>query len=321
MSRQSSELVLNAIAGVLPEVIGGSADLTPSNKTFLKGSVDFQRDAHQGRYLRFGVREHGMASISNGIAAHGGLLPYCATFLVFAGYCLGAVRLSALSHRRVLYVLTHDSVHLGEDGPTHQPVETLVTLRAIPNMCVLRPADANEVSGAYRAALLDANKKRPSCIALTRQGVPNLPGSSVEGVARGAYVIASAGGDGEPELTFVASGSEVSLCVDAAEKMGKRVRVVSMPSWELFMEQDDAYKRSVIPADCPTLAVEAGSTQGWERFAHATFGIDRFGLSAPGKAVYHDFGFTADNVADKGAKLLAHHAAHPLPNLYNRPQL
>merc|ERR1711871_970268 len=186
-SRNYSQDVINALAPLLPELVGGSADLTPSNKTNFKGCIDFQHATPHGRYMRFGVREHGMAAVCNGMAAHGGVLPYCATFLTFTGYALGAMRLSALSHFRVVYVMTHDSIGLGEDGPTHQPIETLATLRAMPNMLVIRPADGNETSGAYAVALEDAT--RPSTIALSRQKLPHLPGTSIEAVARGAYVI------------------------------------------------------------------------------------------------------------------------------------
>ncbi len=293
-SRNYSQDVINALAPILPEMMGGSADLTPSNKTNFKGCVDFQAATPAGRYMRFGVREHGMASICNGMAAHGGLLPYCATFLNFVGYALGAIRVTALSHFRVLYVMTHDSIGLGEDGPTHQPVEMLTSLRSMPNMLVLRPADGNETSGAYAAAL--ENPTRPTTISLSRQKLVHLPNTSVEGVLKGAYVIH------EPAnaavATLVASGSEVQLCMQAAAAMGN-VRVVSMPCWRLFEEQDAGYRQSVLGGGLPVVSVEAAATTGWERYSHAQIGMKTFGHSAPGAACFEHFGFTVANITAK----------------------
>jgi transketolase len=306
-SRQYSEKCLNALAPVLPELIGGSADLTHSNLTELKVSGNFQKGSYENRNLRFGVREHGMGAICNGIALHNsGLIPYCATFLVFADYMRAAIRLSALSQAGVIYVMTHDSIGLGEDGPTHQPVETLASLRAIPNLLVMRPADGNETSGAYKIAI--ANRKRPTLLALSRQALTNLEKSSADAVAKGAYIVSDS--EGTPDLILMATGSEVDLCIKAAETLrgeGKKVRVVSMPCWELFDEQDAAYKESVFPkAVTKRLAVEAGSSFGWHRFV-GTDGdcltIDRFGASAPGPVCLEKFGFTVDNVVAKAKAL------------------
>ncbi|WP_254173518.1 transketolase [Planktothrix pseudagardhii] len=307
-TRQYSEGVLNALAPVLPELIGGSADLTHSNLTEMKGFGNFQKGQYQNRNLRFGVREHGMGAICNGIGLHySGLIPYCATFLVFADYMRAAIRLSALSEIGVIYVMTHDSIALGEDGPTHQPVETIASLRAIPELLVMRPADGNETSGAYKVAV--ENRNRPTLIALTRQALPNLNGSSVDVVSKGAYVLSDS--EGTPDLILIGTGSEVSLCVEAAEKLtaeGKKVRVVSMPCWELFEEQDAAYKESVLPKAVTTrLVVEAASRFGWERYIGDQgdmISIDRFGASAPGNVLMEKFGFTVENVLDKAKALL-----------------
>jgi transketolase len=307
-TRQTSEKTLNAIAGAVPELIGGSADLTHSNLTYIKGSKDFQKGSYEGRNLRFGVREHGMGAICNGIALHGsGLIPYCATFLVFADYMRAAIRLSALSQAGVIYVMTHDSVALGEDGPTHQPVETIASLRAIPNLLVFRPADGNETSGAYKIAV--ERRKQPSLLAMSRQALPQLEGSSIEGVARGAYILS--GSDDLPDLILIGTGSEVHLCVQAAEKLraeGKKVRVVSMPCWELFEEQDEHYKNAVLPkADQKRLVVEALSSFGWCKYMGTEGGmlsIERFGVSAPGGVAMEKFGYTVDNVVAEAKKLL-----------------
>ena len=309
-SRKHSEICLNALAPVLPQLFGGSADLTHSNLTELKGFGDFQYGQYQNRNLRFGVREHGMGAICNGIALHGsGLIPYGATFLVFTDYMRGAIRLSALADVGVIWVMTHDSIALGEDGPTHQPVETIASLRAIPNLTVLRPADGTETSGAYKVAIENAQQNRPTLLALSRQNLPNLAGSSIAGVEKGAYAVIDC--EGTPDLILIGTGSEVSLCVEAAEQLastGKKIRVVSMPSWELFAAQDAAYKESVLPkAVKKRLAVEAGTSFGWCKF----FGdegdmvsVDTFGASAPGGVCMEKFGFTLDNVVAKAKALL-----------------
>ncbi len=309
-TRKTSEMTLNALAPVLPELIGGSADLTHSNYTLLKGFGDFQKGQYANRNLRFGVREHGMGSICNGIALHSsGLIPYCATFLVFADYMRAAIRLSALSQAGVIYVMTHDSVALGEDGPTHQPVETIASLRAIPNLLVIRPADGNETSGAYKVAIKAASENRPTLMAFSRQNLPQLAGSTIDNVAKGAYILSDS--DGTPDIILIGTGGELHLCVDAAQKLqaeGKKVRVVSMPCWELFDEQDEAYRESVLPkAVTKRLVVEAASSFGWCRYLGnegAMISIDRFGVSAPGNVALEKFGYTVDNVVAKAKALL-----------------
>ncbi len=310
-TRKHSEITLNALAKVLPEIIGGSADLTHSNLTELKGFGNFQKGHYEDRNVHFGVREHGMGAICNGMALHGsGLIPYGATFLIFTDYMRGAIRLSALSQAGVIWVMTHDSVALGEDGPTHQPVETIASLRAIPNLTVLRPADGTETSGAYKVAVLNANENRPTLIAFSRQAVPNLAGSSIDGVAKGAYAVIDS--DGTPDVILIGTGAEVGLCVKAAEQLtseGTKVRVVSMPSWELFDAQDAAYKESVLPkAVTKRLVVEAGISMGWQKYAGDQgdiLSVDRFGASAPGGICMEKFGFTLDNVVAKAKALLA----------------
>lgn len=307
-TRKHSQATLNALAPVLPQLIGGSADLAPSNLTLLKISGDFQKGQYENRNLRFGVREHGMGAICNGIALHNsGLIPYGATFLIFTDYMRAAIRLSALSEAGVIWVMTHDSVALGEDGPTHQPVETIASLRAIPNLVVLRPADGNETSGAYKVAI--ERRNAPTLIAFTRQGLPNLAGSSIEAATKGAYVLSDS--DGTPDIILIGTGSEVSLCVQGAEQLreeGKKVRVVSMPSWELFEAQDEAYRESVLPkAVTKRLAVEAGVSFGWCRYFGSEgdmISIDRFGVSAPGGVAMAKFGYTVENVVAKAKALL-----------------
>ncbi len=299
-TRQHSYNALNAFGPGLPELIGGSADLTHSNLTDIKGEASFQKGHEANRYLHFGVREHAMAAILNGIAYHNsGLIPYGGTFLVFAGYMIGAMRLSALSELGVIYVLTHDSIGLGEDGPTHQPVETLANLRAIPNLLVMRPGDGNETVGAYKVAV--TNRKRPTVLALSRQAMVNQANSAAEKVAKGGYVLEDC--SGTPDLILIGSGTELDLCVKAAAQLsaeGKAVRVVSMPCVELFEEQDAAYRESVLPAAVrKRVVVEASSSFGWHKytgFDGATVSIDSFGASAPGGVCLEKFGFTVDNV-------------------------
>ncbi|MBP0013359.1 MAG: transketolase [Roseofilum sp. SBFL] len=307
-TRKHSYTVLNALAPILPELIGGSADLAPSNLTLMKVSGDFQKGQYENRNLRFGVREHGMGAICNGIVLHKtGLISYGATFLVFTDYMRAAIRLSALSEAGVIWVMTHDSIALGEDGPTHQPVETISSLRAIPNLLVMRPADGNEVSGAYKVAI--ENRNRPTLLALTRQTVPNLQGSGIDQVSKGGYVLSD--GEGTPDLILIGTGSEVSLCVKAAEQLsaeGKKVRVVSLPCWKLFDEQDEAYRESVLPkAVTKRLAVEAGTSFGWHRYLSSEgdmVSIDRFGVSSPGGTAMEKFGFTVDRVVARAKALL-----------------
>ncbi|EKV01552.1 transketolase [Leptolyngbya sp. PCC 7375] len=305
-TRKTSEATLNALAPAVPELVGGSADLAKSNNTLMKISGDFQKGAYENRNLRFGVREHGMGAICNGIALHNsGLIPYCATFLVFADYMRAAIRLSALAEAGVLYVMTHDSIALGEDGPTHQPVETVASLRAIPNLYVIRPADGNETSGAYKVAI--ASRKTPTLMAFSRQNLPQLEGSSIDSVAKGAYVLSD---DEGADLLLIGTGSEVSLCLEAAKQLrseGKKVRVVSMPCWELFEAQDAAYKESVLPkAITKRLVVEAGIEMGWGKYYGAEgdmISVDRFGASAPGGRIMQEFGYTVENVIARAKAL------------------
>ncbi|MGB3691936.1 MAG: transketolase [Spirulinaceae cyanobacterium] len=305
-TRKHSNACINALAPVLTNLIGGSADLAPSNLTLMDVSGDFQKGQYENRNVRFGVREHGMGAICNGLALHdSGLIAYGATFLIFTDYMRAAIRLSALSQTGAIWVMTHDSIALGEDGPTHQPVETIASLRAIPDLVVIRPADGNETSGAYKIAV--ENRHRPTLMAFTRQGLPNLAGTSIENTAKGAYTLVECDA---PEIILIGTGSEVHLCVDAAKKLkgeGKKVRVVSMPSWELFEEQDDSYKESVLPkAVTKRLAVEAGIKFGWERyvgFEGDTITVDTFGVSSPGGLAMEKFGFTVDNVVAKAKAL------------------
>ncbi|MXY62065.1 MAG: transketolase [Synechococcus sp. SB0665_bin_28] len=309
-TRKHSQLCLAALGPRLPELIGGSADLTHSNYTDIKGETgSFQPETPEKRYLHFGVREHAMAAVINGIAYHdSGLIPYGGTFLVFADYMRGSMRLSAVSGLGVVYVLTHDSIGVGEDGPTHQPVETMASLRAMPNMVVIRPGDGNETSGAYKVAI--RNRKRPTVLALSRQGMPNQANSSAAKVAQGAYILEDC--SGVPELILIGTGSELNLCVQAARQltaMGHRVRVVSMPSMELFEEQSPAYRDSVLPSTVrKRLVVEAAAAFGWHKY----IGLDgdsvtmgRFGASAPGGTCMEKFGFTTANVVAKAKALLA----------------
>ncbi len=310
-SRKHSHKCLNAIAKALPQLLGGSADLTHSNLTDIDVTGDFQKGAYENRNLHFGVREHAMGAICNAIALHGsGLIPYGATFLIFSDYMRNSIRLSALSEAKVVWVMTHDSIALGEDGPTHQPIEQVASLRLIPDLYVFRPADGNETSGAYKVAIERENL--PSLLALTRQNLPNLAGSSIEGVEKGAYVLSCGFAPEELDLILMGTGSEVSLCVEAAEKLkaeGVKVRVVSMPCIDLFEEQDEEYKESVLPSIVKKrLSVEAGVTYGWERYVGDegdSIGINHFGASAPGGVIMEKFGFTVDNVIAKAKALLA----------------
>lgn len=299
-TRAASGKVINALAPILPELIGGSADLAPSNNTKIDGSPAFQKNTYNGRNFHFGVREHAMGSILNGMAVFGGVIPYGGTFLVFADYMRAAVRLAALSHYPSIFIFTHDSVGLGEDGPTHQPVEHLTSLRLIPNLVVIRPADANETAQAWKAAI--SRRDGPTVLALTRQAVPVL--DTPASVERGAYVLKDFG---TPEIILMASGSEVSLILEAAQKLadeGKGVRVVSFPSWELFEKQDEAYRESVLPKNIQLrLAVEAGTTLGWERYAGSVIGIERFGASAPYKVIFEKLGFIVENVVKRAKEL------------------
>ncbi|KAF2137521.1 uncharacterized protein K452DRAFT_321756 [Aplosporella prunicola CBS 121167] len=302
-SRKLSESVLEAIHDVIPELVSGSADLTGSNNTRWKNAVDFQPPntgigEWNGRYMRYGVREHAMAAMMNGMSAYGTLIPAGGTFLNFVSYAAGAVRLSSLAHQRVIYVATHDSIGLGEDGPTHQPIETLAHFRALPNMMVWRPADGNETSAAYYMAL--TSKQTPSIIALTRQNLPQLEGSTLENGIKGGYVALE---DKEAQITLVSTGSEVSICLEAVkflkDQKNIKARVVSMPCVEVFDAQSKDYKLSVIPDGIPALSVEVMSTLGWEKYSHEQFGLNRFGASGPYKQVYEKFEFTPEGISKR----------------------
>jgi len=281
----------------------GGADLTENTGMELKDAPVIDVHRFGGRQLHYGIREHGMGSIMNGMAVSF-LMPAGGTFFVFSDYMRGGVRLAALSGYKTLFVWTHDSVGLGEDGPTHQPVEQLAAMRAMPGLRVLRPADANETSQAFR---IHVDNEGPTALVLTRQKLPVLAGTAErapDGVPRGAYTLVDESGDGL-DLVLLGTGSEVSVCVAALEHLtGLSVRVVSMPSWDLFAEQSDDYREQVLPADVPTLAVEAATTFGWERYADDAVGIDHFGASAPGPVVLANFGFTAENVAARARALL-----------------
>jgi transketolase len=310
-TRVSSGTVLNALAAKVSNLIGGSADLAPSNKTLIDGKQDYQADQYDGRNFRFGVREHAMGSILNGMALHGGVYPYGGTFLVFSDYLRPAIRLAALSELKVIYVFTHDSIGLGEDGPTHQPIEHLAALRAIPNLTVIRPGDANETAQAWKAALQHQNG--PVALALTRQSIPTLDREKfgpAQGLDNGAYILSEASNQ-KPDIILIASGSEIEIVLEAAEMLIAKnlaVRVVSMPSWELFEAQPEVYRQQVLPIDVKAkIAVEAGSPQGWHRYVGEmgqVIGLDHFGASAPYKVLYEKFGITADHVVDKALELV-----------------
>lgn len=300
-TRKLSGICLNTIASVCPELMWGSADLTPSNKTYLTSSHDYQQATPDGRNIRFGVREHGMWAIANGLALHGGILPYVATFLIFTDYMKPAMRLAALSQLQVIYVMTHDSIALGEDGPTHQPVEILAWLRAIPNMYVLRPADATETAAAYHIAL--SKKMSPSTLSLTRQGVPALDETHVEKALKGGYIVVDVD---DADTIIIASGSELSLSVQAAHQLNKqwaKVRVVSMLCQKLFEEQEPSYKASVLPRNITKrVVVEAWCRQWWERYVWMDgiyITVDTFWASAPGGEIMKNYGFSVENIVKR----------------------
>ncbi|KAK6204653.1 Transketolase, thiamine diphosphate binding domain-containing protein [Scheffersomyces amazonensis] len=307
-TRKLSEIVLTNIIPVVPEIIGGSADLTPSNLTRTAGSTDFQPPStglgdYSGRYIRYGVREHGMGAIMNGIAAFGANYKnYGGTFLNFVSYAAGAVRLAALSHHPVTWVATHDSIGLGEDGPTHQPIETLAHFRATPNISVWRPADGNEVSAAYYSAIQSTST--PHIIALSRQNLPHLEGSSVEVASLGGYTLIK---HDKPDVIIVASGSEVSIAVDASKKLeseGFKAGVVSLPDFLTFDKQPLDYRLSVLPDGVPIISVEVMSTFGWSKYSHAQFGLNRFGASGKAPAIYKLFEFTPEGIAERAVKTI-----------------
>jgi len=325
-TRKTSEAVLQALAPVIPELMGGSADLNPSTFTWLKGRGDFQKPGdppacregavggewgYGGRNIHFGVREHAMAAIAGGMALHGGIIPFTGTFFTFADYMRPSIRLAALMGLRVIYVFTHDSIGVGEDGPTHQPVEHLMSLRAIPNLTVIRPADANETAEAWRTAVERADG--PTALVFTRQNLPVLDRSAfgpAAGLWKGGYILwESAAGD--PEVVLIGTGSEVQIALGAGRRLaaeGVRVRVVSLPSWELFDRAPQDWRDQVLPpAVRARVAVEAGVSLGWEHYVGlegAVVGIDRFGASAPYQVIYEKFGITAEAVAAEARRLL-----------------
>ncbi len=304
-TRSASGIVLNHIAQYIPQLMGGSADLTPSNNTLPAGEESFSPENLKGRYVRYGIREHGMAAIMNGLSLHGGILPYSGTFFVFSDYMRPAMRMSALMEQQVIYVLTHDSIGLGEDGPTHQPEAHLWAYRMIPNMCVVRPMDANETAEAWKIAL--KNKKTPTCLVLTRQNLPvydreKLGWAKAEEAQKGGYVLYE---DKDFEAIIIATGSEVELAIEAKLKLneqGMKVRVVSMPSTNIFDNQPEDYQESVLPKNITRrVAVEAGATLGWYKYVGThgkVIGLDRFGASAPYKVLYQEFGITSDAIVE-----------------------
>jgi transketolase len=310
-TRNAGGMALNAIADAVPFLIGGSADLNPSTKTFIKNSDYFAKNAYQYRNIAYGVRELGMCGISNGIALHGGLLPFASTFFIFSDYARPSMRLAALMKLPVIYVMTHDSIGVGEDGPTHQPVEHLPAFRAMPNMTIIRPADANETAEAWQAAL--RNKTGPTILVLTRQKLPVIDRKKCadnKNVSKGAYVLAAEKGN-KPQLILIGSGSEVEPCLQAREDLQKQnvdARVISMPSWELFRKQTDKYRESILPSDCKArIAVEAHTHLGWHEWVGEKgiiLSVNTFGASAPYQTTFEQYGFTAKNIVDKAITLV-----------------
>ncbi|HXG70485.1 MAG TPA: transketolase, partial [Gemmatimonadaceae bacterium] len=308
-SRAASGIVINALAAKLPELMGGSADLASSTNTLMKGVPSFSSEDYSGRNFHFGIREHGMGSVMNGMALHGGIIPYGATFLIFSDYMRPPIRLASFMKRQVIYVFTHDSIGLGEDGPTHQPIEQLSALRAIPGITVIRPADASETAEAWRAAL--KHRDGPVALVLTRQKLSFVDRSqygSAEGTARGAYVLADAKG-GDPQVVLMSSGSEVSLILEAQKKLetaGVRARAVSMPSHELFARQDETYRDSVLPRGVKRISIEAAHPMSWYQWVGSdgvVLGIERFGSSAPAARLFTELGITVDRLVETATKL------------------
>ena len=313
-SRAASGIVLNAIAKRIPELIGGSADLASSTNTIIKGEASFSAASYAGRNFHFGIREHGMGSVMNGMSLSGGIIPYGATFLIFSDYMRPTIRLAAFMERHVIYVYTHDSIGLGEDGPTHQPIEQLSTLRAIPGMTVIRPADASETAEAWRVALKHRNG--PVALVLTRQKLAFIDRgkyASASGAVRGAYVLADAPG-GAPEVVLISSGSEVALILEAQKKLGAdgvRARAVSMPSQEIFARQDEEYRRSVLPEGVRRIAMEAAHPMSWYKLVGSdgvVLGIERFGASAPAPRLFSELGMTVDRIVDTAKTMVRNQA-------------
>ncbi|MBL8065940.1 MAG: transketolase [Chthonomonadaceae bacterium] len=306
-TRDQSHAIIGNLANTIPNLLSGCADLAESVKTLIPGEQAFSRSAPTGRNIAYGIREHAMAAIVNGMTLHGGLKPFGGTFLVFSDYCKPSLRLAALMHCPSIFLFSHDSIGLGEDGPTHQPVEHLFSLRAVPNFNVMRPADGNELASCWKIAL--ESKTSPSAIVLSRQKLPILTPSlpTKHPAEKGAYVLREASGN-QPKVVLIATGSEVSLAVAASEKLeaeGTPTRVVSMPSCFLFDRQPDSYRRSVLPAEILSVSIEAGSTCGWHKYADVCIGLDRFGASAPAETLFDKFGFTVDNVVDVVCRALS----------------
>ncbi|NIA09724.1 MAG: transketolase, partial [Nitrospiraceae bacterium] len=304
-TRKASQKTIEEYAPYLPGLFGGSADLSCSNLTCWSGTRPVSRTRPDGNYIHYGVREFAMAAIMNGMALHGGFIPYGGTFLVFSDYARNAMRMSALMGLRVIYVLSHDSIGVGEDGPTHQPVEHIASLRLIPGMHVWRPADAVETAVAWKSAI--ENRHGPTCLVLSRQGLPHLGHDQRQlgDIQKGGYVLREP--EGGPEVIVIATGSEVGICVNAAERLTKkgiRVRVVSMPSVDCFEAQDPGYRESVIPTGIPRIAVEAGRTDCWYRYAARVIGLDRFGKSAPGRELFEHFGLCVDKIVEAVIEVL-----------------
>ena len=310
-TREASGMIINALAASVPSLMGGAADLAPSTKTLIKNSTHFAPGSYQGRNLHFGVREHAMGALANGMALHGGIIPYTATFMVFYDYMRPPVRLAALMHQRVIFIFTHDSIGLGEDGPTHQPIEHLPAMRSVPNLSVIRPADRLETIEAWKSAL--ENQHGPTVLVLTRQGVPLLDRSSAppsNGAQHGGYILWE--NSNQPDIILMGSGSEVQLALEAGKQLageGNNVRVVSLPSWDIFESQPLEYRRQVLPPEVKArVSVEAAGTMGWQRYVGTegiSLGIDHFGASAPAKTLFEMFGLTAARVAEEARRLLA----------------
>jgi transketolase len=316
-TRVASGIMLNEIVKHVPGLIGGSADLTPSNNTALTGHKAFQPASREGRYFEFGIREHAMISIANGIQFYGlkGLVPFVATFFTFIQYGLGALRVAALEKLREILIMTHDSIGVGEDGPTHQNVENFAMVRALPNTLLLRPADILETSACYTAAM--TGPSRPAVLALSRQNAPPVKGVCFDGALKGGYVVKE---EKEPKLILIGTGTELKLAVDVAEKIGVPTRVVSMPCTEIFEEQSEEYKKSVLPGNVPTISIEAGISQGWEKYSHVHCGVETFGISAPASRVYDHFGLTPEKLTEKAKKVLEFYSTHPVPDLSSKPK-
>ncbi|MBD3669131.1 MAG: transketolase, partial [Gammaproteobacteria bacterium] len=303
-TRKASQLAITGFAPALPEFLGGSADLTGSNLTDWPDAKRINNTVADGNYISYGVREFGMSAIMNGVALHGGFIPFGGTFLMFSEYARNALRMAALMKIQSIFVYTHDSIGLGEDGPTHQPIEQTATLRMIPNMGVWRPCDTVESAVAWKAAI--EKQDGPSSLIFSRQGLPfqSRSDEQIANIAKGGYILKDC--DGTPDVVIIATGSEVALAVGAAEQMsGKKVRVVSMPSVDAFESQDASYKTSVLPKGVPTVAVEAGVTMGWYKYADVVLGMDRFGESAPAGELFKEFGFTVETVVKAAEEAMA----------------